>query len=244
MEKSNQKSAAPQRRKQALLPQITKLAQEGRSCREIAQRLRIGKSSVHQWLRELQTEDAASKPLNAVEKPLDPAEVIREAIGQEEVMYEEFMAAWRRSQTDKERRVPRTAARPTTPALGKRKRRFAAKPARATPRSLPRPWTRSERSASETPPCPTARKPGRRPLLADLSDEDLERLTLDDLNCMDNDQLYAIEVRMRDKHGPCRLPLVSNEELREMSPSQLREHEALCRAEIERLHNTPEPPPA
>ena len=180
-----------------------------------------------------------------VKQPLDPAEVIREAIGQEEAIYEEFMAAWHRSQDDKQTERVEDSG-PADDASAWKKKASVCSETRSgnatfltkaidTQRAIRDLKLRLAQLQGTAAAAPSS---GPAPL-ADLSDEDLERLTLDDLNCMDNDQLYAIEVRMRDKHGPCRLPLVSNEELRKMSPSQLREHEALCRAEIEHCATPP-----
>ena len=95
MEKSNRESAGLQQRKQALLPQITKLGEEGLSGREIAGRLNICKSTVNEWRREMRAKAARKKAL-------DRAEVIREAIGQEEAICEEFMRGLRRSQLAKQ----------------------------------------------------------------------------------------------------------------------------------------------
>ena len=47
MEKSNHNSAGPRRRKQAFLPQVTKLAQERRSSREISEEFGVGKSTIN-----------------------------------------------------------------------------------------------------------------------------------------------------------------------------------------------------
>ncbi len=85
--------SAPRPRKQAVLPQISALALEGQSCREIAATLGLRKSTVHRWLQELRQERS--------EKAADSTEMIAIALARYDALYREALEAWRRSQADK-----------------------------------------------------------------------------------------------------------------------------------------------
>ena len=101
----------PPRRRKDSLPQIHDLALEGHSCREIAARLGVSKSSVNRWLQELRQECRA--------KVADSAEMVAVTYARYEAIYREAMEAWRRSQADKEVRL----VEETATAGGSKKKR-------------------------------------------------------------------------------------------------------------------------
>jgi len=89
--------SAPRRRKGILLPQIGDLALEGHSCREIAVRLGVGKTTVHRWLQELGEECRS--------KVADAGEMIANAAARYDSIYREAMEAWRNSKAEKQVRM-------------------------------------------------------------------------------------------------------------------------------------------
>jgi hypothetical protein len=89
--------SGPLRRKGALLPQISQLALEGHSCREIGARLGLGKTTISRWLNELRLERRTSL--------LDDTGMIVNTIARYDSIYREAMEAWRNSKADKEVRL-------------------------------------------------------------------------------------------------------------------------------------------
>ena len=77
-----------------MLPQINDLALEGHSCREIAARLGIGRTTVGRWLHDLREERHS--------KAVDTADMLASAIARYDAIYREAMDAWRNSKAGKE----------------------------------------------------------------------------------------------------------------------------------------------
>jgi hypothetical protein len=84
----------PWRRKEALRPRVGDLALEGHTCREIAAMVRLGKTTVHRWLQELQRERRG--------RLADTAEMIATAVARYDAIYREAMDAWRTSKAEKQ----------------------------------------------------------------------------------------------------------------------------------------------
>jgi transposase-like protein len=103
---------SPRRRKAALLPEIDRLALEGYSIREIGARLRIGRTTVHRWLRELRLDRRASFT--------DATGMIVNTIARYDSSYREAMEAWRNSKADKE--LPHSKSKTAVPAAVPRSR--------------------------------------------------------------------------------------------------------------------------
>jgi hypothetical protein len=89
--------SAPRRRKEALLPQINDLSLEGHSCREIASRLNLSKTTVSNWLFDLRRDGR--------DKAIDSTELTAVAVARYDTIYRESMEAWRTSKADKEVRL-------------------------------------------------------------------------------------------------------------------------------------------
>ena len=77
MKQSNPRSAGSRQRKQALWLQVARLAEEGLSSREIAQRLGLSKATVDRWLRRIRQESAARQTLDPP-CDVDPQESLAE----------------------------------------------------------------------------------------------------------------------------------------------------------------------
>ena len=90
----NGQPAVPRRPKSTLLPQISDLALEGHSCREIGRRLGIPRSTVNRWISELQRQGR-----NQV---VDTSQMTATAVARYDMIFREAMQAWRGSKADKE----------------------------------------------------------------------------------------------------------------------------------------------
>src|SRR5208337_4393776 len=91
----DERLAAKRRRKQALLPQVTRLAREGYSHEEIGKTVGVAKSTVGFWLQDLRR-DSSSWAL------VDGATIIATTLRRYHQVYREAMKAWRRSQEEKQ----------------------------------------------------------------------------------------------------------------------------------------------
>ena len=83
----------PRRRKETMLPQITRLALEGHSGQAIAKVVGLPKRTVNHWLRELRREWSANVAQGA-------AEMMAVSMARLDSIYREAMEAWRDSQTE------------------------------------------------------------------------------------------------------------------------------------------------
>ncbi len=224
MKETNDTSAGGRQRKQALLPQISKLAQEGLSSRAIAEKLGRSTSTIARWQREMRDK---SHP----QEPPDPAERFARKIKRYRSIYRKLIAAWRRSQADKQVRVIENRGPADAPAAAKKKRSVRKETQTGNAAYLAKALDVQRRidqledrlaalhdSGAESPN-------GDRSPLADLSDEDLEKLTYDDMDTMNDDELFTVSARLRAKYereGVKNLrPLITNEELRAMTSEQL-----------------------
>ncbi len=93
----NQQPSRPQRCKDTLRAQLTEMALDGYSCRQIGRRLGLSKSTVNRWLLELRQERT-----NVL---ADRYGMTVNAIARYESIYREAMEAWRKSKVDREVRV-------------------------------------------------------------------------------------------------------------------------------------------
>ena len=96
--KQNDRLAAQQRRKEALLPQVTQLALEGVSRREIGKTLGLRADTVSRWLKGLRREHAS-------QAGADTVKIIANIVKRYESIYREAMKQWRRSQEEKQVRM-------------------------------------------------------------------------------------------------------------------------------------------
>lgn len=85
----------PRRRKDTLLPVITRLALGGESGRAIARKLELPERTVNHWLREVRREWSAKAAA-------DTAEMLGSAVARLESVYGSAMEAFAASQADKE----------------------------------------------------------------------------------------------------------------------------------------------
>ncbi len=88
----------PRRRKETLLPEITRMALEGHASQAIADKLGIPKRTVNHWLQEARKEWIATAAQGS-------AELFAADLARIDATYREAMEAWRKSQTDKEVRT-------------------------------------------------------------------------------------------------------------------------------------------
>jgi hypothetical protein len=224
--------------KQELLPQISQLAQEGLSSREIGKRLGLPKSTVGRWLRAMRR-DSATKPLH------DPAEAIAKEIEFYQAVRDEAIEAWRLSRTDKTVRLVEKTGPADDPAPAKKKKSIRTE-TRSGDSNLLTKAMQAQEAINELNQRRAALQQGKgngasgEPnLLADLTDDDLEMLTPDDLENMSDDQLFAIIKRLHAKHGLTD-PLLTKQDLDNMTDEQLTALELKSLDEIDRCHEAPE----
>ncbi len=181
----------PRRRKETLLPQINDLALEGHSCREIAARLGLCKSTVNRWLQELRQERLANVA--------DSAEMIAVALARYDALYREAMEGWRRSQTDKEVR----RSEETETARGSKKKRSVRTENRAgNPAFLARAQGAVDGLCKLLtrigPPQSKVEAPDGEPIPAEaLEEDDLPNMTIDELRAVE--AACAAEIERREK---------------------------------------------
>ncbi len=219
MTTSNRRSAGLRQRKQDLLPQIAKLADEGLSSREIQEKTGVGKSSIADWLREVRRK-AAEKP------KLDPAEMIRNEIAFYLSVRDEAIDAWRLSRADKQVRVVEKTGPAGDPAPA-RKKKSIRRETRSGDSKLLDKAMKAQEAVNELNQLLATLQQGKEDgssgapnLLADLTDDDLEKLTPDDLENMSDEQLFAIGKRLHAKYGLTD-PLLTKEDLENMTDEQL-----------------------
>jgi transposase len=224
MKEPDHTTAGSRQPKQALLPQITKLAEEGLSSHQIATKLGRSPSTIARWQREMRDKSYS-------QEPPDPTERIARKIKRYRSIYRKLIAAWRRSQGDKEVRLVEDTAPAGEPAAGKKKRSLRTETQTGNAAYLAKALDVQRRidqledrlaglHDTETETCGDGRSP-----LADLTDEDLERFTNDDLDTLTDDELDTVSARLRAKYereGAKNLrPSVTSEELRAMTDEQL-----------------------
>ncbi len=232
MKNPNPRCIYSRSQKQELLPQIAQLAQEGLTYREIGEKLGLPRSTVGRWLRGWRRESAAKKPP-------DPAAAIRKKIAWYESISKNLLEGWRLSQAEKQVRLFEQSGPAGDPAAAKEKRSIRTENRTGNAAYLTRAIevenhidALEQRLAalegSEPGGCPAS--------LANLTDEDFERLTPDDLENFNDDQLFTIESRLRAKYERQGVkfarPLLTNEDLRKMSDAKLALLEASLQAEL------------
>ena len=238
MRKCNPDSAGLRQRKQALLPQIAKLAREGLRSREIAEKLALTKSTAARWLRAVQQG-------SATKKPLDPAELIAKKIARYKRMHRRLIQAWRDSQTDKQVRLVEDTSTAGDNGGSKKKKSIRTETQTGNAAFLAKAMDAQRRiddledRLAALWQTNVARDIGGLPALANLTDDDLEKLTPDDLENFTDDQLFAIEVRLRAKYERDGVkfeePLLTKEDLHNMTGEQLAALEMRLQREIEML---------
>jgi len=239
MKQSNSRSAGSRQRKQALWSQVARLAEEGLSSREIAQRLALSKATVDRWLRRIRQESAARQTL-------DPAEVLRQKIARYQAISDKLFEAWRLSQAEKQVRLIEKTGPAGDPQAAKEKRSVRSETQTGNAAYLAKAMDAENRIEALQQRLAVLEGtsvggPGGRPgSLANLTDDDLEKLTPDDLENFTDDQLFVIATRLRAKYGPTDLPLLTNEDLRNMNDEQLTALELRLVEEIARSQNNPE----
>jgi len=230
MKKCNPHSRAPGRKKKDLLPQVIKLAEQGFSSREIAAQMKLGKTTVADWLRRARRESAAGQAI-------DPAEAIRKRIEHCQEMSREILDAWRRSKTDKRVQFEEESGPLNDPAAAKKKTSLRTENRAGDPAYMSKmmEWENKIDVLEQRLAALEQRGVARSgpPPLANLSDDDLRRLTYDELENFSDDQLLIIETRLQAKSGPSDLPLLTNEQLDNMSDEELTALENRLREDIE-----------
>ncbi len=232
MRKSSDDAAAPRPSKQALLAEVARLTREGLSQREIGERLGVSKSAAGKWQR-------AMKGKRAARKALDPAQAIRKKIARYRSIADTLLDAWRRSQTDKQVQVVETTGPAGDPDAAKEKHSLRTETQTGNASYLARAMeaeNRIEVLEQRLAALEQTAAGGLPASLANLSDDDLEKLTWDDLDNFDDDQLFVIDCRLQakgEREGlKCDWPVLTNEELGNMRDEQFTADEIGLRAEI------------
>ncbi len=220
MTQPNPNLAEFRQQKEALMPQIAQLALEGLSCRDIAKKVGLEKSTVHRWLRELRRYAAAHQPPGT-------AELTGNAASRYDLIYRKAMEAFNASRADKQIRITEETEM-AGDGRGPRKKNT----------------TRTETQSGNANMLSKAKDAvkaiedlhhGRRRNAAG-GPIDLATVTDEDLDAMNDDQLYALEVRALAENppgdGPIQSPLTPDQ-LRAMSTQQLRALHAKALAELE-----------
>ena len=221
-------------RKQVLFPQVVQLAQEGLPCRVIGERLKMSPFTASHWLRAMRL---------AAKKPPDPAEALQAKITYYESIAQEFYEEWLRSKADKQVRVVEETAPAGDEAAAKKKTLVRSETRTGNDALLAKSMEaqgkadafREKLAALQgTAPAGPAGAPD---LLPRLSDADLEKLTKEDLDSLSDDQLFAVESRLRAKYErqgvKFERPLLTNEELCNLSDADLKALETRVQAEVD-----------
>src|SRR5271157_1013946 len=221
MKKLSRQLAAFRQKKEALMPQITQLALEGHSCREIAKMVGVGKSAVSRWLQELRRNSLAQESPEA-------AEMTAKAASRLDFIYRKAIQGFNASQADKRIHIVEETVTAGDDQGAKKKKstrietqagdaRFLAEATDATKEFM----ALNRRAA---PRRTVVASPRGGPIdLAALSDDDLDNMT--------DAQLYAIETRLLAENGPVQSALTPAD-LDNMTDEQLSALEAQLLAEI------------
>ncbi|MGO9114054.1 MAG: hypothetical protein ACLP9L_32970 [Thermoguttaceae bacterium] len=218
------------------MPQISKFASEGLSCREISEKVGVGKTTVALWLHEVQ--QVGTPP-----QPRDPAQRIREKIEDYTLMRDELLEAWRRSQADKEVRVVEKTGPAAEPGPTKKKRSIRHETRTGDVDYMDR-VIKAQEKIDELDQRLAAMEQtdvgvGGSDFLANLTEDDLQKLTDDDLESFTDDQLFALEARLVAKYGLTGPPLTA-EDLHNMTDEQLIALEREALDQIEQCGRAPE----
>ncbi len=219
MNENHDESTVSRRKKPALQPEVLRLARDGLSSREIAEKVGVSKTTVGKWLR-------AARHKRAAKKAPDPAAALRKKIARCQLIADQLFQAWRLSQAERQVRLVEQTGPAGKPADKEKKSvrtetqtgnaTYLAKVLEAEDRIE----VLQQRLAALEGTTPGG--PGGRHLsVANLTDDELEMLTPDDLENLSDDQLFAISARLCDKHRPAEPPLLTNESLRNMSHDEL-----------------------
>ena len=223
MKEADHDSTSIRQRKKESLPQISKLAEEGLGACKIAEKLDLPLRTTTRWLREVR---GKSHPKGSA----DPDTRTARKIKRYRSIYRKLIAAWRRSQADKQVLLVEDTGPADDPAAKKKKRSIrtesqtgnAAYLAKALDVQRRIDQLEDRRAARRDAAAGTR---GGGPPLADLTDDDLERFTNDELSTMTDDELYTISARLRakcEREGAKNLrPLLTNEEFAAMTSEQL-----------------------
>jgi len=224
MNQSDRDQSAPRRRRQLLLPQITRLAREGFSSREIGEKLALPKATVGRWLR-------ATRRKPATNKPPDPAELIVQKIARHKRMHRRLIDAWRDSRAEKQVRLVEDTSINGDNAATRKKKSVRTETRTGDANYLARAMETQnkiddlEDRLAALRQTRLERRNGRATPLADLTDDELQSLTADDLEDMSDDQLFAVATRLRaiaERNGvKFSRPLLAKDELRAMTGDQL-----------------------
>jgi len=183
----DERLAAKRRRKQALLPQVTRLAREGYSHEEIGKMVGAAKSTVGFWLHELRR-DHSSWAL------VDNAHIVALTLRRYHQIYREAMKAFRRSQEEKQVRMVEESGGDGSDGGHSRKKKSIRSEGRAgDPAFLGKAMEALKAirqiEGIDTPRRTDITRPGDGPInLATLEDEDPRNLT--------NEQLVELEREM------------------------------------------------
>lgn len=233
MRKINEYLAAARQRKAALLPQITHLALEGFSCREIGEKLGLSKMTVSHWLQGPQQETAT------LQSPGTLRTVARFAQRYESI-YRNAIREWRRSRADKRVRVVVKSDEAGDGGGAKKKRTLRVETRTADPMYL----TKAIEALKAFDDL-IHRRAAPHAAVANFAGGPipLGALTPDDLESMNDEQLSALDAQCLAENGlgraPTQPPVLSDEDLQNMSAEQLRALDAQCLAEIERAGKAP-----
>ncbi len=185
MKQCNPRLAQFRQRKAALLPQITRLVEQGLTGREIGAELGLSKTTVNHWLQKLDQPAAASQGLTNTHDA---------RVARYRAIYRNAMQAWNSSQADRQVHVLEESGDESNPAAKKKK--STRTETRTGDAVLLAKALEALKAIDEIERRQTAAdSPERRPIV-------LSELTIDDVNNLSDEQLVALMARMEKKYGP------------------------------------------
>jgi hypothetical protein len=197
MRKCNPRLAQFRNRRKALLPQIAQLTQLGLSCREIAEKLGLAKSTVHYWLKKL-------PPEAEVRGSPDVAKKIAEKIARRnprryDAIFSRAIKAWDSSQSEKEIRVVEQTSK--TDAEGgetKKEKRSTRTETHAGDSALLTKAIEALKAIDRLQKVDVPRQSGDRTEGRTIP---LSSLSVEDFHNLSDEQLDALEARLLAKYG-------------------------------------------
>jgi hypothetical protein len=223
-------------RKQALLPEIAKLAAEGLNVRQISEKLQIPKSTIGRWLRAARRKADHKQSLSVVK-------LIRDGIAFYTKTRDELIDGWRRSKDTKETRVVEKTGPVNEPDAAKQKKSVRKEKRVGDPAYLAKAMEAQKMINRLTEQLAEYEQPkgagagSSANMLETLTDDDLENLTPQELECMSSEQLFMTQEPLCAKHGLTGRRL-TKEQLHDMTRQQLAELERKLQEEIQGTQTT------
>ena len=200
MRKCNPRLAQFRQRRKALLPEIKRLAQLGLTCREIAAKMNLPKTTVHYYMQKLPLELPDSEPADSPNSPDKLDKLARNSPQRYELIFQRAMRAWDSSLAKKQIRVVERAA--DTDAKGgktEKRKELRRSETHAGKSSFLASTLQAVKAIDRLKEVRTRRREDG--VNADVQTIPISALSVDDFRSLTNEQLDALEARLVVKYG-------------------------------------------